>query len=217
MLISMTVYMSISSDQPTKISVGPAKTFVGSTGKNFTINIDITNANETFAWQFNLTWDPSVLNISSIEEGTFLSQWGNTSLMQGVAIVINYTEGWALIANTYLSEPVAYPTGSGTLAIINFTVMDVGNCTLSLHDTELIYKDGETAYEHTTQDGEFYLLLGDINRNGLVDAFDLFDLSKAYESNKSMPNWNPECDLNCDDKVNASDLFALNENYGKEW
>ena len=56
---------------------------------------------------------------------------------------------------------------------------------------------------------------GDANGDGVVDASDLFDLSKAYGSDQSKPNWNPDCDFNRNNKVDAPDLFDLNKNYGK--
>ena len=56
---------------------------------------------------------------------------------------------------------------------------------------------------------------GDVNDDGIVDVYDLFDLSKVYGSDSSKPNWNPRCDLNGDNKVDASDLFDLSKSYGK--
>jgi len=58
-------------------------------------------------------------------------------------------------------------------------------------------------------------LLGDVNRDGVVDASDLFDLSVAYGSELGDPHWNPDCDFNWDNKVDASDLSELEKNYGK--
>jgi len=56
---------------------------------------------------------------------------------------------------------------------------------------------------------------GDVNGDNKVDASDLFDLSKAYGSESSKPNWNPDCDFNWDGKIDTSDLFNLSKNYGK--
>ena len=59
-------------------------------------------------------------------------------------------------------------------------------------------------------------LVGDVNHDGIVDASDLFDLSKAYGSKPGDDNWNCNCDFNLDKKVDASDLFDLSKNYGKK-
>jgi len=58
-------------------------------------------------------------------------------------------------------------------------------------------------------------IAGDVDGDRDVDAYDLFEFSKAYGSYPSKPNWNPSCDFNRDNKVDASDLSDLSKNYGK--
>lgn len=55
---------------------------------------------------------------------------------------------------------------------------------------------------------------GDVNSDNKVDAYDLFDLSKAYGSDTPKPNWNPDCDFNWDGEINSSDLLTLSKGYG---
>ena len=59
-----------------------------------------------------------------------------------------------------------------------------------------------------------YLLTGDVNADGKVNAQDLLLLRKAMGSVPGSPNWNPSADLNGDGKVNAADLLILRGNYG---
>ncbi len=56
---------------------------------------------------------------------------------------------------------------------------------------------------------------GDVNGDEIVDASDLFYLSKAYGSELGDDNWDIYCDFNGDNKVDSSDLSDLNKNYGK--
>ena len=58
-------------------------------------------------------------------------------------------------------------------------------------------------------------LLGDVNGDDKVDSLDLFQLGKAYGSDSSKPNWNPDCDFNWDGKIDISDISSLRNNYGK--
>jgi hypothetical protein len=58
-------------------------------------------------------------------------------------------------------------------------------------------------------------ITGDVNSDGVVDAADLYELSRAYGSELGKPNWNPNCDINGDGKVDASDMFTLCRNFGK--
>ena len=58
-------------------------------------------------------------------------------------------------------------------------------------------------------------LLGDINGDGTININDLILLVEAYGATSTSPNWNPNCDLNDDNKVDASDIFELSKNYGR--
>jgi hypothetical protein len=113
---------------------------------------------------------------------------------------------------------------SGTTSIIKVYVGDKGeptavystNGTLTWgYDTSTL-----TLTLNVTHAGAANLLVdwripGDVNSDNKVDASDLFYLGKAYGSNPSKPNWNPNCDFNWDDKIDTSDLSTLSTNYGK--
>jgi len=217
-LITTSIPITTSNENTPKVSVEPEQTLIGKP-KNFTIDIDITKANNTWAWQFNVTWDPSLLNLTGITEGTFLSQGiYNTSLAYGVAITVNYTEGWALVGNT-LFDPASPANGNGTLATLNFTVLETEtsrSCPLNLYDTTLLLEN-LTAYTHETSNGTFYLLIGDTNEDWIVNATDLSLLNNAYGSYPGKSNWNETCDLNDDGIIEVIDLYKLSKNYGKEW
>jgi len=67
-------------------------------------------------------------------------------------------------------------------------------------------------------------LLGDINKDGVVDQKDLAILAAAYGSHcanydyqgePASPNWNPLADLNGDGVVNLLDLLLLANDWGK--
>jgi hypothetical protein len=58
-------------------------------------------------------------------------------------------------------------------------------------------------------------MLGDVDRDGDVDAFDLSDLGEAYGSTPELPNWNVSCDFDANDLVDVLDLFSLGKNYGR--
>ncbi len=58
-------------------------------------------------------------------------------------------------------------------------------------------------------------IAGDVNGDGVVDAADLYELSKAYGSELGEPNWIPNCDINGDGRVDALDMFTLCKNFGK--
>jgi ABC-type transport system substrate-binding protein len=206
----------------TKIGVDPEKSVVGSTGKEFSINVTITDApyNATWAWEFKLNWTASILKITDIKEGPFLNQSGRwaTAFLN----VTNQVQGWVLSSCTLVDDPIKHwkplPSGNGTLATIKFNVLNIGNSALHLYDTTLLNYDVDPYY-HTTQDGEFKVLLGDINRDGIVDKKDLEIVTMAYGSAAGDPNWNPEADIwgpndKPDGLINVYDLAMWGRKYG---
>jgi len=205
------------------ISVEPKKSVVGSAGKDFSVNINITNApyNMTWAWEFKLSWDTSLLNITEISEGLFLNAsgtWATTFVN-----LTNQEEGWVLASCTLTEDPIEHghslPHGNGTIATINFTVIDVGNCALHLSETLLLNYTIDS-YTHTTQDGDFKVVLGDINRDGVVDDADGETITQAYGCDPGDPNWNPEADIwgpngEPDGYINIYDLAMWGKRYGE--
>ncbi len=111
------------------------------------------------------------------------------------------------------------PAGQLTSPPVGFTwnTSDVnpGTYTIIANVTITGQNDTDPA-DNTFIDGQVLVKIpGDVNGEGVVDAFDFFDLSEAYGSGIGDPSWNPDCDFNRDNKVDTSDLFDLNENYGK--
>jgi len=64
-------------------------------------------------------------------------------------------------------------------------------------------------------DGQVYVrMMGDINNDRTVNAFDLMLLGKAYGSTQGSGSWNPNCNMNGDNVINYLDLSLLVQNYG---
>jgi len=58
-------------------------------------------------------------------------------------------------------------------------------------------------------------ILGDANEDAAVNITDLLLLNQAYGSTPGSGNWNPKCDFNKNNIIDASDLKTLGENYGR--
>jgi parallel beta-helix repeat protein len=56
---------------------------------------------------------------------------------------------------------------------------------------------------------------GDINKDMNVNSEDLSQIAVAYGSALSEPEWNPNCDIDGNGKVDVLDLFGLGKNYGE--
>jgi len=204
---------ALASSSNTVVSVSPPNiTLYLEIGKTFTINITITNATDLYVWQAGMSFTASVLEALSFEEGPFLNQKGATLWTSGtidnIAGIIHY-HACALAGN------VIGVNGNGTLGTMRFRVRDYGNSTLQLIDVILLdsnLSDIERTLIHSTIRIK---MIGDVNGDRIVDAFDLFALGKTYDSDPSSPNWNQDCDFNRDNKIDSSDLIDISNHYGR--
>lgn len=132
---------------PSIISVEPENTLVDLVGDNFSIYVDVTDAQATWAFEFQIKWNASILNITDATKGSFLSQGGDVCCAKD----IYYDEGWLLFGCS-LIEFGASQSGNGTLAVLDFTALDVGDTSLNLNKTKLL-NDNLDNYTHETRDG----------------------------------------------------------------
>ena len=56
-------------------------------------------------------------------------------------------------------------------------------------------------------------ILGDLNRDGIVNIYDVVQFCHAYGSTPADSNWNSQADLNSDSVVNIFDLTILYQSY----
>jgi hypothetical protein len=66
----------------------------------------------------------------------------------------------------------------------------------------------------TPVDAAFHLM-GDVNRDGIIEGRDLALIARAIDTVPGDPFWNPDADLNGDDWVNYTDLNTAASNFGK--
>ena len=68
------------------VSVQPLSSGV-SLGSNFTLDINIANVTDLYAFQFDIGFGPSVLQATSVVEGSFLPSGGFTFFIPGTTPV----------------------------------------------------------------------------------------------------------------------------------
>jgi len=102
----------------------------------FDVRINISTTLPVYSWQFNLSWDPSILMIIGYQLGNFLNA-GNatntTDIITGDAIA-----GWLLWSETAIGADFPGKTGSGWLGNLTFSVVDYGYSVLDI-DHDLTY------------------------------------------------------------------------------
>lgn len=102
------------------ISVSPAATNVA-LGNSVVVNVNIADVADLYGFQFDLTFNASVLSAVSVSEGSFLVSGGNffSGFTDNVGGTVTF------VANS-LSGPVAGVTGGGLLASLTFDSVGVG-------------------------------------------------------------------------------------------
>lgn len=148
-LVAVVAYLIWSSPPSTSLSVEP-QTVQGTAGQNFTINVSISNVADLYGFEFKLGWNASLLEEVSVSEGPFLNMSDNNPFF---SYSLNTTDEHVVVVCTREGE-VPGVNGNGTLATIQFQVIQNGTCDLNLYDTQLL-DSNDTAINHTVHIGHF--------------------------------------------------------------
>ncbi len=178
--------------------------FVGDT---FTINIDAQNMFDLAGWQFDINFDPTALQIITINEGNLLKQNATTMFLSGST---NNTAGKITGLRSVRLSPQG-TTGTGTMLQIECKAKSAGETELTLNNVQFATITGDTipAGPHkTTITIEGELATGDVNRDGNVDTQDLILI--AQQLGQSVPPNSPT-DVNGDGIINTIDLLLVQQ------
>jgi len=119
----------------TEMKIEPEEVLDIQPNATFTVNVTVTDVPSTdqipglYGWQFNLTFNPAVLNVENVTEGSFLkqTQTGKTLFVKK----LNNTRGYLLVsASIYPPYPAHGVNGSGVLGGIIFKVVSQGSSNL---------------------------------------------------------------------------------------
>lgn len=91
-------------------------------GNIVSINLSVVDAIDLTSWQFDLAYNPTILQANQVIEGPFLSSAGTTFFTPGV--IDNTTGLISLVAASFVD--LFPPSGNGVLAMIQFTALNVG-------------------------------------------------------------------------------------------
>jgi hypothetical protein len=153
-LVVVLAYVILSSQTTaTVLSVEP-NTVQEVTGQDFTVNVSVSKVADLYAWQIALSWNPSLLNVTSVTEGPMLKSSGNSTFFSPV--VNNAAGNLSALCTRVLSfgSSVTGVSGNGTLMTVQFEVIGSGACDLNLYDTQLL-DSNSSAISHTVQGGHF--------------------------------------------------------------
>ena len=182
------------------------------TDDTFTLNIRAENVTDMAGWQFDIAFDPAILETIDVSEGDFLKTDGGTTFFQDGSIdnVAGKITGLSAIR---LSDPGV--SGTGLLLQVRFKAKSPGETELALHNFQFGDITGESfpAGPHQTRIVvEGRLATGDVNRDGQVSVLDLILISRQLGKRVSAGS---PVDLNRDGVVSILDLILAAQSLGK--
>jgi hypothetical protein len=136
-LPSLLVVFSPAIAEGNPILSAPFVTVAAST--TVTIPIEITGATELTSWQFDLAFDPLIVKATLVTEGPFMSDFGLTSF-NSPGVIDNLT-GLITVVSASYADLTPNPSGSGTLAFVEFQALAMGVSPLQFSNVFLNFSD----------------------------------------------------------------------------
>jgi general secretion pathway protein D len=110
-------------------------------GDTFAIDISVADAVDLIAWQFDLAFDPTIVAVTSVAEGPFLSDFG-TTLSPPTTFSPGVVAGGSTFGlSDFFNDLPPNPAGSGVLATIAFTALAPGISPLTFSNVFLNFDD----------------------------------------------------------------------------
>ena len=136
-LVSMFSLSFTMAQQATTVSINPSTTST-TIGSDITVNLQVANVQNLGGWNLNLTWNPQIINLTQVSEGTFLADSGTTLFTWSpssspISRSHGYIQG---VADVLLSATGV--SGSGILATITFHALSSGTSPISIAGTTII-------------------------------------------------------------------------------
>ena len=175
-------------------------------GDTFAFDVRAENVSDLAGWQFDLDFNPAILEAKGVSEGGFLKTDDGTTFFQSGSIDNAAGRITGLIAGRISEGGVS---GSGSVLQVRFKAKSQGETKLALQN----FLFASTAEEsipagpleiHITV--EERLLTGDVNRDGVVNILDLLRVARRLGQRAAADS--PE-DINGDGIVNIFDLTLV--------
>jgi hypothetical protein len=227
----------------TTVFVDPKESNV-KVGQTFAVNITIMEVTGLLGFDFLLSYNTAVLELTSIQEGPFLKSVDPTFMINlttpgliWLAVVLYDTQGRIISAN-----------GTGVLATATFKAIGEGESSLDLfskdpylpNEVKLatdpppddvvhipnVAVDGHVVVSSdpdppasdpppTLSDPPPTPIVGDINSDGKVDMKDVGYASARFGTYPTGLLWDAKADVNGDGKINMKDVGIVAKNFGK--
>ena len=117
-----------------ELSISPVEQSIAP-GSVFSIDVDISGVADLYGYQFDVLFNPALIEALSSTEGSFLNKGGSTFYIPGT----NDNTGGSVGATAdTLVTAVPGVTGTGNLAVLNFEALASGVSSVTIANAELI-------------------------------------------------------------------------------
>ena len=180
-------------------------------GDTFTVHVNAEKVTNLAGWQFDLTFDPTVLETIEVKEGGFLKRGGGTTFFQR-GTIDNTAGKIADISSALISKDGI--TGTGTLLSVVFSAKAAGSSQMALNSFQLGSNTGEVipAGMRDLIITVASQLLWDVNADGQVSILDLILVAQHMGSAASA---NSKVDVNRDGIISILDLIVVAQHMGE--
>ena len=203
------------------VSVSPSPVLSPAIGKQLTLSLNIANGKNVAGYQAIVLFDGSALDYVESTNGDYLPA---DAFFQDTIVVHDWLGETFFGENMWDGKVILAATtsggaanGDGTLATLTFEVLDYKASRVTLSQVYLIDSDGKR-WETTIESGEVIeppapaeALLGDINRDGVVNIQDLVIVSARFGQTGQN-----SADLNGDGLVDIVDLVLVANAFGAD-
>ena len=175
-------------------------------GETFTLDISAETVFDLAGWQFDIAFDPAVLEAISVSEGDFLKTNSGTTFFQGGSIDNATGKITGLSAARLSAQGVS---GTGTLLQVTLKAKSDGDTRLTLQNFEFGATTGDLipAGPHEVRiTVEGLLATGDVNRDGRVSILDLILVAQQLGKRATAGS---AVDINGDGVVSILDLIRV--------
>lgn len=163
LVISALISLDTFSASSTKVYIDPSKiaSVTWTPGEQFNITAKVIDVVDLFAWQFQLSWNSTVLKFIDVTEGPVLAAQPEGTFYVEDTNQTKRLGSIAAFATTLGDYGGVSLVSPGTLAYITFEVKEFGETTFHLYDTLLLdsqfhgQPEPENYISHTTADGYF--------------------------------------------------------------
>ena len=181
-------------------------------GEAFRLDISTENIHDLAGWQFDIAFDPAVLEAIAVSEGDFLNLGGGATFFQKGKID-NTSGKISKLSSARLSEDGVI--GSGVLVSLEFRAKAAGQTRLKLENFQLASIRGAAIAAGPHEVVITVLgrrVPGDVNRDGQVSILDMVLVARNFGKTVSA---NSEIDVNGDGVVSILDLIVVASHLGE--